>query len=308
MSEVQEYRLVVEENNARLDKFLAQSLSEFSRTYLQELIKSGQVTVNGKKNTSVKQELVVGDVVVLLMQPRPGFNLEPKKVDFEVVDVQQDFIVINKPAGLLVHAPANRSQEVTLVNGLLFMFSELKELLKDDDRPGIVHRLDEDTSGLLLIARNERGKNKLAKLFHDRKISKTYKAVVAGHPPRSGRIDFSVGRHPTVRTKMSHQSVEGKPATSLFTVAEYLNGATLLNVKIITGRTHQIRVHCAAIGHGILGDLVYGVASRDIDRQALHAALLEFEYDGVAYRYESLLPDDMQKLVEMLGVVESVSA
>ncbi|MBM3894506.1 RluA family pseudouridine synthase [Candidatus Dependentiae bacterium] len=306
MPEKQEYEFVVDENAQRLDKFLAQKVPEYSRTYLQELIKDGHVTLNGKKNTSVKQELSSGDLVGLSLQPRPGFNLEPKKVDFEVVDVQADFIVINKPAGLLVHAPANRSQEITLVNGLLYMFAELTDLLKDDDRPGIVHRLDEDTSGLLLIARNERGKNKLGRMFHDRKISKTYKAVVSGHTPRSGRIDFAIGRHPTVRTKMSHQAVDGKPATSLFSVAEYLTGATLLDVKIITGRTHQIRVHCSSIGHGILGDLVYGVSSRFISRQALHAGLLEFEYDGVMYRYELPLPEDMRQLVAALGIVESV--
>jgi len=306
MSDSGNHRFVVEVYCSRVDKFLAQSLPEFSRTYLQELLKAGNVTLNGKKITSVKQEVNPSDVVALSLVSRPGFNLEPKKVDFEVVDVQKDFIVVNKPAGLLVHAPLNRSQEVTLVNGLLYLFEELREMLAHDDRPGIVHRLDEDTSGLLLIARNERGKNMLGRLFHDRKISKTYKAVVIGHTPLQGTINFAIGRHPTVRTRMSHQSVEGKPAISIFTKAEYLTGATLLNVKIITGRTHQIRVHCAAIGHGIIGDTTYGSASKYIDRQALHAGLLEFEYDGTFYRYELDLPADIKQLVEKLGVVESV--
>lgn len=298
--------LSVEENQPRLDRFLAVSFPDYSRTYLQGLVRTGCVTVNGKKITCVRTSLLAGDVVGMQHVPRPGFNLEPQKVDFEVVDTQEDFIVVNKPAGLLVHAPANRSQEVTLVNGLLYLFKDLEELLKKDDRPGIVHRLDEHTSGLLLIARNERGKMGLTKLFHDRKISKIYKAVVRGHTPATGTINFPVGRHPTIRTKMSHQSVEGRPATSIFTKQVYLTGATLLDVKIVTGRTHQIRVHCAAIGHGVLGDTLYGTPTPLIARQALHAAVLEFYYNGVLYRYEAPMPADMQQLVDKLGVVETV--
>lgn len=298
--------VIAQEEQPRLDRFLALSFPDYSRTYLQGLVRTGCVTVNGKKITCVRTSLAVGDVVGMQHVPRPGFNLEPQKVEFEVVDTQDDFIVVNKPAGLLVHAPANRSQEVTLVNGLLYLFKDLAEFLKTDDRPGIVHRLDEHTSGLLLIARNERGKMGLTKLFHDRKISKVYKAVVRGHTPAHGTINFPVGRHPTIRTKMSHQSVEGRPATSIFTKQAYLDGATLLDVKIVTGRTHQIRVHCAAIGHGILGDTLYGTASPLIARQALHAGLLEFFYNGVAYRYEIPMPKDMQQLVAKLGVVESV--
>jgi len=298
--------IIVQEAQPRLDRFLADSYPEYSRTYLQGLIRTGCVTVNGKKIVCVRTSLEVGDLVGMQHVPRPGFNLEPQKVDFEVVDTQDDFIVVNKPAGLLVHAPANRSQEVTLVNGLLYLFNDLKELLQKDDRPGIVHRLDEHTSGLLLIARNERGKMGLTKLFHDRKISKIYKAVVRGHTPPQGTINFPVGRHPTIRTKMSHQGVEGKPATSIFTKVKYLTDATLLDVKIITGRTHQIRVHCAAIGHGVLGDSLYGTPTPHIGRQALHAGLLEFYYNGVQYRYQAPMPQDMQDLVAKLGEVESV--
>ena len=304
MSEKGRIDLVVAEAWTRLDKFLAHSLPEYSRTYLQDLVRKGCVTVNGKKQTSVKEALEVGDTVGLVHEARPGFNLTPQQVAFDVVDTQEDFIVVNKPAGLLVHAPANRSQEITLVNGLLFLFKDLEELLKSDDRPGIVHRLDEDTSGLLLIARNERGKAGLTRIFHDRKISKKYRAVVRGHTPQHGTINFPVGRHPTIPTRMSHQSHDGRSAVSMYEVIKYLDGATLLDFKILTGRTHQIRVHCAAIGHGILGDSLYGVVSPLIQRQALHAAELEFEYGGKKFRYEAPLPDDLKTLITKLDTLK----
>jgi len=303
MSGEEKTSFVVQEDWARLDKFLAQMLPDYSRTYVQERIRTGGVTLNGRKQTSVKEALKPGDVVVFGHQPRPGFNLTPYPVDFEVVDVQPDFIVINKPAGLLVHAPANRSQEITLVNGLLYKFKELEELLKTDDRPGIVHRLDEATSGLLLIARNEPGKAGLSKLFQDRKITKKYHVVVRGHPPRNGQITFPIGRHLTVPTKMSHQTLDGKPAHSAYAVLKYLEGSTLLEVQIFTGRTHQIRVHCAAIGHGVLGDTVYGVESKLINRQALHAAELEFYYAGKTHSYKAPVPADMQALIELLDTL-----
>lgn len=303
MSGAEKTSFVVQESWDRLDKFLAHIQPEYSRTYLQERIKSGGVTLNGKKQTSVKEELKPGDIVALEHKSRPGFNLTPQHVDFEVIDVQPDFIVINKPAGLLVHAPANRSQEVTLVNGLLFLFKELEELLKTDDRPGIVHRLDEDTSGLLLIARNERGKAGLTKLFHDRKITKKYHTVVRGHTPYTGLITFPIGRHLTIPTKMSHQCVDGREAKSQYTVLKYLDGATLLEVQIFTGRTHQIRVHCSAIGHGVLGDSAYGVESKLINRQALHAAELEFYYAGKTHTYKVPVPEDIKALVEALDTL-----
>lgn len=284
----------------RLDKALAAQYSDYSRTYFQELIEQGCVTVNNKKITVAKTEVIENDIISFTLTPRPTFNLTPHKVDFQVIDVQPDFVVINKPAGLLVHAPSNRSQEITLVNGLLYLFSDMRELLEHDDRPGIVHRIDEDTSGLLLVARNERGKTALMRMFHDRLINKSYKAIVRGHAPANGTINFPIGRHPTVRNKMTHQSLNGRPATSLFTVDRYLKDATLLNVKIITGRTHQIRVHCAAIGHPILGDSLYGIQTPHIKRQALHAFSLEFTYDGKHFAYQAPLPLDMTKLIEKL--------
>lgn len=306
MSSDDKILFTVQEDWARLDKFLAQQLPEYSRTYLQERIRVGGVTLNGKKQTSVKEALKPGDIVGLTHQARPGFNLTPQQVPFEVVDVQEDFIVINKPAGLLVHAPANRSQEITLVNGLLYLFKDLEELLKTDDRPGIVHRLDEDTSGLLLIARNERGKAGLTKLFQDRKIIKKYHTVVRGHPPRTGQVTFPIGRHLTIPTRMSHQTLDGKPAHSAYTVLKYLEGSTLLEVQIFTGRTHQIRVHCAAIGHGVLGDKTYGAPSPHISRQALHAAELEFFYAGKQFSYKATIPDDMQTLIAALDTLPQV--
>jgi 23S rRNA pseudouridine1911/1915/1917 synthase len=173
--------------------------------------------------------------------------------------------------------------------------------LEGSERPGIVHRIDKNTSGLLLVARNLQAHNLLSALFKERKIQKTYLAVVNGVPPASGRIDLPVGRHPTERHKMSTKGIEARPALTFFTVEQQLNDASLLAVRIVTGRTHQVRVHCAAIGHGLLGDDVYGVKSPFIDRQALHAWQIQFSYKGQDFSFQAPLPDDMQDLLTALA-------
>ena len=171
------------------------------------------------------------------------------------------------------------------------------EKFGDDERPGIVHRLDKDTSGLLVVARNIKSQIVLSNLFKDRRVKKTYLAVVEGHPPSEGKIDFEIGRHPTERHKMSHVSYDGKPALTYYRVLKYYKDCSLIEVKIVTGRTHQIRVHLAAIGHRILGDDLYGISSKLIFRQALHSWKIEFKLNGKNYNFCCSVSEDFKRLL-----------
>jgi 23S rRNA pseudouridine1911/1915/1917 synthase len=282
----------------RLDLFLHTVLPEHSRNYLQDLIKNGHVQVNNapmqKSNYYVKEK----DVLSISLKNKE-WNLAPTEVPFQVIDEQEDFLIINKPAGLLVHHATSSPEEVTLVNGLLHAYPDMQNQ-DSTERPGIVHRIDKHTSGLLLVARNLQAQNTLAEMFKARKIEKTYLAVVDGITPAEGRIELPVGRHPTERHKMSTVGIESRSALSFYTAKEYFPSATLLEVRIVTGRTHQIRVHCAAIGHGLLGDATYGVASPLIPRQALHAWQMKFEYKEKTFSYQAPLPEDITSLLVAL--------
>lgn len=218
-------------------------------------------------------------------------------VDFGIVDQQPDFFVINKPAGLVVHPTQSALEEVTLVNGLLHRFAEFQGF-EDKERPGIVHRLDKNTSGLMLIARNQKAQIELASMFKNRQIHKTYLALVSNHPPQKGTVDLPIGRHPHERHKMSTFGIEARPALTHYNVLKYYNDSTLIAANIVTGRTHQIRVHCAAIGHGLIGDATYGVSSKLIDRQALHAWKISFEYKGKLHEYTQPVPDDFKNALK----------
>ncbi len=283
----------------RIDRFLGEMFPEYSRTYFQTLITDGNITVNDTVISKSSHILSEQDEIAITFPPPKKFDLTPRKVDFEVVDIQEDFIIINKPAGLVVHHSKEVPDRVTLVHGLLYSFQEL-EAFSDTDRPGIVHRLDKNTSGLLIIARTVPAQIALSALFKERKIHKTYLAVVKGHPDREGTIEFSVGRHRTMRHKMSHQSYDGRDALSHYDVRAYYNDSSLVEVRPVTGRTHQIRVHLAAIGHGILGDALYGRGSKFIPRQALHAWKLSFTYKGHTYSYSQVPPEDFRTLLSRL--------
>lgn len=284
----------------RLDKFLFTNFPEYSRTYFHDLIEGGNITINTKPIKKPSYQLKEQDIIEITFPPVKEYDLSPCKVDFEVVDVQPDFIVVNKPAGLVVHASESNKDEVSLVNGLLYYFNELKDLLSnsDDCRPGIVHRIDRDTSGLMLVARTQKGQIALSKMFHDRQIHKTYLAVVEGHPPREGRIALPIGRDPKERHKMSHAGICSRDALTHYHTLAYYPEHALIAATIITGRTHQIRVHFAAIGHAIVGDATYGKKNHLITRQALHAWTVSFTYGGKTFTYRQQMPQDMCTLVK----------
>jgi len=288
----------------RIDTFLIGQLPDYSRSYFQKLIKGGFILVNG---SSVQKSFMVSlgdEIKISIPEPRQP-SVDPIDVPFDILALHDDFLVINKPAGLTVHHSKDYSPEPTLVHGLLHRFQEFKAF-DNSDRPGIVHRLDKQTSGLLIVARNERSLAEFSRMFKTREIKKEYLAVVKGHPDPQGIIDLPVGRHPVERNKMSHVSYRPREARTEYTVIQYYKNCALVRIRLITGRTHQIRVHFAAKGHGLLGDSMYGLASKrygptsQIKRQALHAWRLSFTYKGTTFSYFCPVPNDFKKLLRFL--------
>jgi 23S rRNA pseudouridine1911/1915/1917 synthase len=292
----------------RLDHFLTQGGSFGTRSQVQRLIAAGRVLVNGRA-VKAGVALRIGDEVSV--EPLPAEH-EPSRnqaedIPLDVLYEDEDILVIDKPVGLVVH-PAPGHGQGTLVNALLHRWRGAPTGL-DELRPGIVHRLDRDTSGVLVIGRSAEVVMRLSAQFRSREVSKEYLAVVWRNPrPKVGVIDKPLGRHPTRRKRMAIRD-GGRPALTRYEVVEEFGDLTLLRVRPETGRTHQIRVHLASLGHPILGDVVYGRARavadslvRDFPRQALHAARLELEHprSGQRITFEAPLPADLEALLAHL--------
>ncbi len=278
----------------RLDRVLIAQFPTFSRTYFQELIVDGLVTINESVVNKSNHRVRAGSQVGVLFKTKE-YNLAPTAVDFEVIDEQPDFLIINKPAGLLVHHAASTPDEVSLVNGLLHRYPDMQGI-DTTNRPGIVHRLDKHTTGLIIVARNHEAQIALSNAFKERQMHKTYLAIVTGTPLATGSIALPIGRHPRERQKMATFGIDVRPALTHYTVLEQYKEHAIVSVRLITGRTHQIRVHFAALGHSLVGDSVYGRASDLIARQALHAWQLSFTFKGQSFSYTAPLPDDLQAL------------
>ncbi len=292
-----------EQDTQRLDQFLTTALAgQHSRSQIASFIKEGAVTVNGLPAIKPSLLVVDGQTITITIPQPPLFPLAPQAIEFEILAEEQDFLVINKPAGLMVHHATSAPEAKTLVQGLLHKYPEFSQF-ESNERPGIVHRLDKDTSGLILVARNPQALTALANLFKNRSLEKKYHALVAGWPARQGTIDLPIGRHPGNRTVMSINGLAARSAITHYNaLTYYTNNITLLECTIVTGRTHQIRVHCAHEKFPIVGDPVYGASSPLIGRQALHAYSIAFEYKGKQYAYTAPYPQDftaaIQKLVE----------
>jgi 23S rRNA pseudouridine1911/1915/1917 synthase len=283
----------------RIDKYLFNAFPDYSRTYFQNLIDQNLIEVDSNNQIKSNYKLRINDQIKISFPKPVEYDVSPQKVDFETVAIEKDFIIVNKPAGLVVHPSEYNKEELSLVHGLLYKFKELKDF-NDDQRPGIVHRIDKGTSGLLVVARNTKSQIKLANMFKDRKINKTYLAIVNGHPDKAGKIDLPIGRHPKKRHLMTHKGFNPKSALTYYKVIEYYKDTSLVEVKIITGRTHQIRVHLAAIGHGLIGDESYGYNSKLINRPALHAYKISFEYNNQNFEYKTEAPEDFKELINHL--------
>ncbi|SEL95869.1 ribosomal large subunit pseudouridine synthase D [Syntrophus gentianae] len=291
------------EGGLRLDVFLTRQRTDLSRARLQRLIDEGRVAIGGITAIRASQKLRAGDVVALEEPQAVPLGLVPQEIPLSILYEDHDLLVLDKPAGLVVH-PAAGHAEGTLVNALLYHCRDLSGI-GGVLRPGIVHRLDKDTSGLLVVAKTDLAHSGLAAQFKRHQVGKTYFALVYGDPREDqGLIDLPVGRHPVERKKMSTKSRRGKEAITSWKIAERFGVAALLSVDIKTGRTHQIRVHLAAMGHPVVGDPVYGGSRRlsaigdpviktllkGMDRQALHAARLSFVHPGTGRTMEFYAP------------------
>ncbi len=267
----------------RLDRYLAISLPELSRTQLKTLVQDGMVSVSGEVAAKVSVRLKPGEEIVVRIPPLSPSQLVPEEVPFVVLYEDEDLVVLSKPPGVVVH-PACGHQSGTLVHGLLHHCGELSGI-SGEQRPGIVHRLDKDTSGAMVVAKNDHAHRSLIHLFKERKVKKVYHALVDGRPDSaSGRVALPIGRHPVARKKMAVCHQGGREAVTRWkTVEELPRSLTLLEITLETGRTHQIRVHMAALGHPVAGDPVYGrtkIYFRDLEikRQCLHASMLSFSH------------------------------
>ncbi len=297
-----ELRFRVEAPAARLDRYLASQLPDHSRSEIQRWIKEGLVRVN-QRQAKPSLPLEPGDIITLTIPQPPPTHIQPENIPLTILYQDEDVIAIDKPAGLVVH-PAAGHASGTLVNAILYHFPDL-EGVGEGGRPGIVHRLDKDTSGIILVARNARAHRHLQAQFKDRTIHKTYLALVHGHlEPPQGIIDAAIGRHPRHRQRMAVVPPDkGRAARTEYQVLDFYGPTSLVQAHPLTGRTHQIRVHLAALGHPIVGDAIYG--RRDayhLGRHFLHAHGLRFRRpaDNTWVELESPLPPELQALLDRL--------
>ena len=305
---------------ARLDRFIASQCPELSRTRIQELIEAGLVLIDGRGGKAA-QRLRGGERVTVQVQPRPAAKAEPEAIPLEVLYEDEDVIAINKPSGMTVHAGAGNSRG-TLVNALLGRGQKLSAG-GDALRPGIVHRLDKDTSGVILVAKNDFAHAKVGEAFRQRAVKKTYLALVQGvTKEQSGRIELAIGRDPKRRTRMTARRsmvlAKSREARTDWRALLRIDGTTLIEADLHTGRTHQIRVHFAALRHPIVGDNLYGAAQQlrvgkttlpALNRNFLHAAELGFTQPrtGEWIELRAPLPTELREFLQTLAIAAGES-
>jgi len=288
----------------RLDKFLTESLPEFSRSRIQSLIASGHVNVNDHPAKKAGQALENGATLTVRIPPPAPTELIPEEIPLDIIFENDDLLVVNKPAGMVVH-PAAGHASGTLVNAVLGHDPDL-EGIGGEERPGVVHRLDKETSGLIVLAKNERAHHWLQDQFRLRKVEKTYLALVDGKPPTpTGRVEAHIGRDPKNRKHMAIVTPsKGREAISEYNTLESFKSHTLLEFHPHTGRTHQIRLHCAFLKCPIVGDAVYGRKnfSVEIDRYFLHACRLKIilPSEKKPRVFEAPLPEELEDVLSRL--------
>lgn len=292
--------IIVGEVNIRLDAYIAEERKQLSRTMIQKLIESGNILVNGsKKKLSYKVQM--NDQITINLPEAKETNLKPQEIPIEIIYEDNDIIVVNKPKGLVVH-PANGTPDGTLVNAIMAICKESLSGIGGELRPGIVHRLDKDTSGLLIVAKNDRAHINMSEQIKNHEVRKIYIALVRGVVQEDeATIDMPIGRSTKDRKKMAVVK-NGKNAVTHFKVLKRYPKYTLLEIKIDTGRTHQIRVHMAEIGHPVVGDMIYSNGKNDfgVEGQMLHAKSLDFKHPitGEKMHLEADLPEYFKRILE----------
>jgi 23S rRNA pseudouridine1911/1915/1917 synthase len=284
----------------RLDRYIADECPELSRSYIQKLINEGYITVN---DAVVKRSfrLNIGDKVSVIIPPPTAPSLLAEEIPLNIVYEDSDLLVVDKPAGLTVH-PAPGHPSHTLVNAILAHYPQLSGV-SSPGRPGIVHRLDKNTSGLMVVAKNDAAQQNLSAQIKARSVAKRYLVLVVGHlSPERGIIEAPIGRDPGNRKRMAVVS-SGREARTQYRVVKYIDNYTLLEVSLETGRTHQIRVHLAAIGYPVVGDEVYGTRSPFLKRQFVHAHHLGFRLPstGEYVEFSSELPSDLEEALKRIS-------
>lgn len=295
--------LVADLDGERLDAFLARSTENLSRSGAQKLIEEGCVLVAGKRGKK-NDRLTAGQEISLTIPEPKETDIQPREMALDIVYEDEDLLVINKPKGLVVH-PAAGHQDDTLVNGLMYALGDQLSGINGELRPGIVHRIDKDTSGLLAVAKNDFAHVILASQLKDHTMARTYEAVVCGNfKEDKGTVDAPIGRHPSDRKKMCIAARDGRNAVTHWEVVKRYRGYTHIRCHLETGRTHQIRVHMASIGHPILGDMVYGKKKPELgqESQVLHAGVLCFRHprDERLLIVTAELPEYFQGVLETL--------
>lgn len=298
------YLFEIQENEQiRLDKYLAGQFLEQTRSYLQKLIKDGAVLVNGKC-VKTGYQLSRGDEVTVNIPKPKELTVSPQKMDLDIVYEDEDVIIINKPKGMVVH-PAPGHTTDTLVNGLLYHCKGHLSGINGVARPGIVHRIDRDTTGLLIVCKNDLSHNSIAAQLKEHSITRRYRALVHGNIKSDrGCVEAPIGRHPTDRKKMAVNERNGKAAVTHYEVLERFGNYTYIECVLETGRTHQIRVHMSSIGHPLVGDEVYGPANSPfkLQGQCLHAMVLGFVHPktGEYMEFSAELPGYFRDLLKKL--------
>ncbi len=291
------------DSGKRIDAFLSDKLENFTRSMIQKLLSNGNITVNSKE-VSKSYKLSENDEIVILLPQNTEVDIEPENIPLNIVFEDEYLLVVNKPKGMVVH-PAAGNNSGTLVNALLYHCKGQLSGINGVNRPGIVHRIDKDTSGLLVVAKGDAAHNGLAEQFAEHSIKREYQAVVYGNIKEDkGTVDAPIGRHPVHRKQMAITPLNSKRAVTHFEVIERLNGYTHIKCNLETGRTHQIRVHMASLGHSIAGDEVYGPKKviKDLNGQCLHAKVLGFTHPITKQEviFDSELPEYFTQFIKKL--------
>ncbi|MGY0395573.1 RluA family pseudouridine synthase [Fusobacterium sp.] len=292
-----------DDKGKRIDKFLNELIEDATRSYIQKIIDNGLVEIQGKKVTKSGNKLKGKEVITVNIPEDEVLDLIPEDIPLDIIYEDSDIVVINKSPNLVVH-PAHGNYSGTLVNALLYHVKDLSTI-NGVIRPGIVHRLDKDTSGVIVVAKNDEAHGRLSEMFKEKTLEKTYVCIVKGiFKEKSGRIETLIGRDPRDRKKMAVVQENGKNAISNYEVLDESKNHSLVRVRIETGRTHQIRVHMKYLNHPILGDSTYGNESEGIKRQMLHAYSLNFTHPTKNTKMLAVadLPEDFKRAAKHVGL------